>query len=86
MPHFRVGNAVNTAGNFTGRIEPGDDSAIKIDHLRLFIDFDATHRVMNFRPDPRGVERRHDLECLEHIPLTSSHTPRVRRNLHILGL
>ena len=49
-------HAVDAARDFAGSIKSGDHVEIGIDHLRLRIDGEAAHAVVNSRPEAAGIE------------------------------
>ncbi len=51
---------MNASRHFSGGIKTFYRFEVESHHLGVFIDHQSTHRVMNLRPQPRGIERRLD--------------------------
>lgn len=48
---------MDTACDFTGCVETGDDVAVTVNDLCIFIDDDTAHGVVAFHRNTTGVER-----------------------------
>ena len=49
--------SVDTACDFTCSVEAGDDIAVAVNDLCVFIDDDAAHCMVTFHRDTTGIER-----------------------------
>ena len=48
---------MDAARHLARRVEPGDDVALRVEHLRLLVDLHAAHRIMDARYTHQRVER-----------------------------